>query len=103
MNYELEKGRESEVFEKIARRGGKLFRVRFVVVERNGVLRGRVISCEPIETLSGEVLTKEKVCLPVFRCAKSAPVKKVRFQKIVSPFTTLDFLTSIKIRAPSCL
>lgn len=49
---ELSFEKQSEIFERTVRdRDGRLFCVRFVVVEREGVLRGKVISCEQIYTI----------------------------------------------------
>lgn len=103
---------QSEVFEKIVcDRSGRVFRVRFVVVERAGTLRGRIISCEPVSNLSplskgGEGRVRgcyEAVCLPTGtqKSHTSRTVKKLG-EKIASPyFNKFQFLTAIKIRAPS--
>lgn len=92
---------QSEVFEKVVTKSGKLFLVRFVIVERGGKLRGRVISCEAIEALPAGATAESEHCLPAFSDVQPAPVTNERFEEIVSPFFTLEFLTSIKIRAPS--
>ncbi|TSC57722.1 MAG: hypothetical protein Greene041679_266 [Parcubacteria group bacterium Greene0416_79] len=56
---------QSEIFERIVRnRNGRVFRVRFVAVERGGILRGRIVSCEEIVSLSG---VKDKACRPIGR------------------------------------
>ena len=92
---------QSEIFEKVATKNGKLFLVRFVIVERGQKLRGRIISCEAIETLPIGVTTESEHCLPSFSDVQPAPITGKRFEEIVSPFFTFEFLTSIKIRAPS--
>lgn len=83
---------QSEVFEKIVcDRSGRLFRVRFVVVERGGALRGRVVSCEPMV-----------VFLPSTKRFVNKTGLSFQVRKIVSPyFNKFAFLTAIKIRAPS--
>ena len=93
--------KRSEILEKLVQRDGKLFLVRFIVVERKGKLIGKIISCEAIETLSGETVSKEKKCLPVCSEKQSAPASKVVFRKIVSPFSTLEFFMSQPTRAPA--
>ncbi len=101
---------QSEVFEKIVRdRSGRLFRVRFVVVERGGILRGRVVSCTSLSEIHS--LIKEGclpkgdgvVCLPVeTQKSRTSRVVQKLGEKIVSLyFNKFAFLTAIKIRAPS--
>lgn len=83
---------QSEVFEKIVSdRSGRLFRVQFVVVERSGKLRGRVVSCDPIVVfLPSTKRFADKTSLPF------------QVRKTISPyFNKFAFLTAIKIRAPS--
>ncbi|HEY4508477.1 MAG TPA: hypothetical protein VJJ55_02360 [Candidatus Paceibacterota bacterium] len=99
-----------EVFEKLVQAwDGRLFRVRFVVVERGGALRGRVISCTALDYFPSSVEegwplqadgvvvflpTEKKVC--VFRLVQELGTK------VASPyFNKFAFLTTIKIRAPS--
>ena len=94
--------KQSEVFEKVVSRNGRLFLVRFVVVEREGKLRGKVLSCEAIEVLAGDTDTTAKAtCLPSVTFTDEAPLSRELFCEIVSPYFTLDFLTSIQIRAPA--
>lgn len=93
--------RQSEIFEKIVNRDGKAFRIRFVILERGGRLRGKVISCEAIEALSGDIATEEEKCLPVFAAKQSTPTTRVDFREIVSPFSTLEFFMSQMTRAPA--
>ncbi len=90
-----------EVFEKVVSRNGRLFLVSFVVVEREGKLRGRVLSYEAIQTLAGTTETHEVTYLPSVTFAEEAPISRRSFYKLVSPYFTLDFLTSIQIRAPA--
>lgn len=102
---------QSEVFEKVVcDRGGRLFRVRFVVVEREGTLRGRIISCVPLSEIPSLVeegchdFSRDGVvCLPIGtqKSNTSRTIKKLG-KKIASPyFNKFRFLTAIKIRAPS--
>ncbi|PIQ68598.1 MAG: hypothetical protein COV91_03295 [Candidatus Taylorbacteria bacterium CG11_big_fil_rev_8_21_14_0_20_46_11] len=95
--------KQSEIFEKIVRnRNGQLFRVHFIVVERNGVFRGKVISYEEIQELRGCTDAECKHFLLAGNVAKrEARISKKGFQPVLSPFYTFDFLTEIKIRAPS--
>ena len=83
---------QSEIFERIVRdRSGRAFRVRFVVVERGGTLRGRIISCEPVLAFLPPV-KKSVFATPLnFRVRTTAPTY----------FNKFAFLTAIKIRAPS--
>jgi|ERR1035437_642800 hypothetical protein len=99
------------IYEKVVRsKTGQLFRVYFTVVNDAGVLRGRVLSMEPIlglttTNLSGTV-TSSHSCHAVFLPASvEADITKatVRFFEtydsgIVSP---LDFFMSQPTRAPS--
>jgi len=87
--------RQSEIFERIVRQAdGRLFCVRFVVVERGGVLRGKVVSC---------ALLAEEAPVLCGRAVLGAPaLTSSEFLPILSPFfSCFDFLTSIQIRAPS--
>lgn len=92
---------QSEVFEKVVTKNGKLFLVRFVILEKEGRLRGKVISCEAIETLPAGVTAESEHCLPVFSDIQPAPITGERFEEIVSPFFTLEFFISQMTRAPS--
>ena len=48
------------IYEKVLRApDGRLVRVTFAVVEVDGVLRGRVISMEPVLQVSGQVIKRE--------------------------------------------
>ncbi|MDO8564743.1 MAG: hypothetical protein Q7R88_01985 [bacterium] len=99
--------RQSEIFERITRdQRGKLFRVRFVIIERGGLLRGKILSCEPvfeIPTVKGQrsTVNGSSLCLPCFIGAGTHATSRLAVRKVTSPFSSFDFLTSIKIRAPS--
>ena len=94
--------RNSEVMERVVLQNGKLFRVRFVILERGGKLRGKVLSCEAIEVLACDTGTTAKAtCLPSVTFTDEAPLSHELFGEVVSPYFSLDFLTSIQIRAPS--
>ena len=93
--------KQSEIFEKVVSRNGRLFLVRFVIVERESKLRGRILSCEAIEALAGAEVSSEVTCLPSITFTDEAPIADKLFEEIISPYFCLDFLTSIKIRAPA--
>ncbi|OHA20853.1 MAG: hypothetical protein A2849_04210 [Candidatus Taylorbacteria bacterium RIFCSPHIGHO2_01_FULL_51_15] len=99
--------KQSDIFEKTVRRGGKLFLVRFVIVERCGQLRGKVLSCEPVEELAGctmyDLGCKDKNYFLPVRSKGTTPVAdtKTTVDEIVSPYTTLEFFMSQMTRAPS--
>ncbi len=94
--------KQLEIFERVVSRNGRLFLVHFVILERGGKLRGKVLSCEAIEVLAGEVsTTMEATCLPSVTFTDEAPLSHELFGEVVSPYFSLDFLTSIQIRAPS--
>ncbi|MEK7208150.1 MAG: hypothetical protein AAB699_01215 [Patescibacteria group bacterium] len=101
--------KHSQIFERIVRdRGGRLFRVRFVVVQRGGRLRGRVVSCEQAQELDGFKIQDSRFksqtcCLPAWKqlqVVKSEELKVSSF--FPSPyFNKFTFLISNNIRAPS--
>ncbi len=94
--------KQSDILEKVVSRNGRLFLVRFVVVEREGKLRGRVLSCEAVEALAGETtVATAGTCLPSITFTEEAPFSRRSFHTFISPYFTLDFLTSIQIRAPA--
>jgi hypothetical protein len=108
MIYDL-RIRNAEIFEKIVcDRRGRLLCVRFVVFERDGVLRGRIISVAPILSFSG---VKDKGLrikdfpryLPLWWSHRKVRDTGLRIKDFfVSPyFRNFDFMTVIKIRAPS--
>jgi|SRR6185369_6939994 len=90
------------IFEKvIAARNGQLVRVRFAIVEIEGILRGQVLSVTPIVSVEGEVASANlylpaSVETDVFEAVESS------FNSVfVSPFTTLEFFMSQPTRAPA--
>lgn len=91
----------SEIFEKVVNRGGTFFRIRFIILKREGRLRGKVLSCEAIETLSGETVETSSAYLPIGSTKQSRPSTAVRFEEIFSPFSALEFFMSQMTRAPS--
>lgn len=97
---------QSEVFERVVRDArGRAFCVRFVVVEREGILRGRIISCTPIHSLrtTNTIRTYEqKYLLSDTKHIQTSSTPKIFHSKTTSPyFNKFQFLTAIKIRAPS--
>ncbi|MDO8594975.1 MAG: hypothetical protein Q7R93_05730 [bacterium] len=94
--------KQSEIFERIVNRNGKLFLVRFVVVERAGKLRGKVISCEAIESLSGSTKETSRNYLPILRLPRIVKDEGLRIKDcLISPFSSLEFFMSQMTRAPS--
>ncbi len=86
------------IFERILKdKNGVLMRVRFTVVEVNGVFTPQIISVTPLVSK-----TEEAICLP---CAKDLKVvvddSTPSFISKVSPYFTLDFFMSQPTRAPS--
>ncbi|MSU55827.1 MAG: hypothetical protein EXS51_00750 [Candidatus Taylorbacteria bacterium] len=94
-------GKQSGILEKLVRRNGKLFLMRFVVLEREGKLRGKILSCQPIEILAGESTESTSSYLPVLADLQPAPISRVLFEELVSPLSTLEFFMSQMTRAPS--
>ena len=93
--------KQSEIFEKVVTKNGQLFLVRFIVIERGGKLRGRVLSCEAIKSLP-EITTDNGVLyFPEVTFGEVAPISRKFFGEIASPYFSLDFLTSVHIRAPA--
>ncbi len=93
---------QSEIFEKVVLRNGKLFRVRFVVIEREGKLRGKVVSCDVIETLDGDINDTKKY-FPLDIELGGFFEETRTFDVIASPYSYLDFFVSQMTRAPSWL
>ena len=102
---------QSEIFERIVRSGnGRVFRVRFVVVEREGILRGRVVSCVALNFIPSSVVegcpdfSGDGVVLFLSTEKKTYIFNLVQKigAKVASPyFNKFAFLTAIKIRAPA--
>ena len=118
--------KKSQVFEKIVNRSGKFFRVQFVILEREGKFRGKIIACDEIQTIrttneirkyeqrigrsyspfrkgSTRVGEGEGFYLPVSKTICGILDKGLKINDFyISPyFDCLEFLTCIKIRAPS--
>lgn len=86
------------VFERILKdKNGVLVRVRFTVVEINGVFTPQIISATPFVSKF-----EEAVCFP---CTKDTKVVvedvTPSFISKISPYFTLDFFISQPTRAPS--
>ena len=95
---------QSAIQERLIRnRSGVLMRVRFVIAEVDGVMRGRVISVEPVIALAGTTgKSHDNVfALPCAVTKKSVSHTWTSERIILSPFSPLDLLTNIKIRAPA--
>lgn len=90
----------NNVFERIVKdKDGILIRVRFTIVEINGVLKGHIISAEPLISKADNTI----FCLPCINeniesdiglCINNSELKH-------SPYFSLDFFTSQPTRAPS--
>ena len=89
----------NSIFERIVRdKNGVLVRVRFTIVEINGAFQGQIISATP---LAHEV-REETILLPIEKVSKVIIEKDlVYFDKIVSPYFSLDFFMSQPTRAPA--
>jgi|GEM_PF-1516269 len=104
------------IFERVLRsKDGQLMRVCFEVYEVNGEIKGRIIKAEPILSLnrsSAEQPSHDSYIngfgdnygtnLLLASANKIvSPYSWILEKKITSPFSEFEFLTSIKIRAPS--
>lgn len=94
------------IFERLIRsKNGQLMRVSFEIYEVNGDIKGRIIKAEPVLLLARATPKTAKESFDTLLL--SAPVKILSpyfwniEKKITSPFSEFQFLTSIKIRAPS--
>ena len=95
-------------YRNIRARNGVLMSVCFEVSEIDGVIRGRIISAQPIYELSASGTEKQNssnknivYCLSAAKESLISPYSWITQKKIVSPFSLLDLLTSVKIRATS--
>ena len=91
-------------FERVLRsKDGQLMRVCFEVYEVNGEIKGRIINAEPIFSI--ERSGSENFAQSIYAISGStkiiSPYSWIIEKKITSPFSEFEFLTSIKIRAPS--
>lgn len=111
--------RQSRFFEKVVSKNGKLFSIRFVIVEREGKLLGKIISCAEIRgeaqltspSLRLFYFTKgnarvgegERFYLPAWKHFNKVKDKGLKIKDFyISPyFDCFEFLTCIQIRAPS--
>lgn len=86
----------NSIFERIVRdKNGVLVRVRFTIVEINGVFQGQIISATPL-------VQEEAICLPIEKVSSVVIEKDIVFlNEIVSPYFSLDFFMSQPTRAPA--
>ena len=94
----------SSIFERIIRDShGVLVRVRFTVVEVNGVFKGQVISAEPLVSKTEGTKTDDTVvCLPCLKDNKIlVDISNTGFESILSPYFSLEFFMSQPTRAPA--
>jgi hypothetical protein len=89
----------NSIFERIVKdHGGSFIRVRFTVIEVNGVFQPQIISAESIIF----EVKSEVICLP---CIKDSLVISEdytpSFISKISPYFSLDFLMSQPTRAPA--
>ncbi len=86
---------------------GSLVRVKFQVYEIDGVLKGHIISAEPVISLKADPNTSSQnktnhFSLPCPRREKEESVISwFDTNHVVSPYSSLYLLTNIKIRAPA--
>ena len=100
------------IFEKVVRaKDGRLFAVRFVVIETSGQFRARIISAAQVIELGCRVKGigykgKKKKEKPILLNGSRAPSTKPQALSsfpFVSPFVSeLEFFVSQMTRAPSC-
>ena len=95
----LENKQLNSIFERIVEdKNGVLVRVRFTIIEVDGVFRGHVISAEPLVSK----VEKEKVlCLSCIKSPKVSIDSSIAFTPILSPYFSLEFLMSQPTRAPA--
>jgi hypothetical protein len=94
----------NSIFERIIRdSNGVLVRVRFTVVEVNGVFKGQVISAEPLVSKAENTETGDSVvCLPCLKDNKiPVDISNTGFETILSPYFSLEFFMSQPTRAPA--
>ncbi len=86
------------IFERILKdKNGVLVRVRFSVVEVNGVFTPQIISATPLVSKADEA-----ICLPCIKDTKVVVEDATpSFISKISPYFSLDFLMSQPTRAPS--
>jgi hypothetical protein len=86
---------------------GEQFRVVFAVHVVNGVLKGRIVSVQPvviglISVLPSSETDQRQPCLPVFHSQKKPETIYIpAFTHTVSPYIELYFFHSQPTRAPS--
>ena len=93
---------QSEVFERLTRdRRGRLFRVRFTLIERGGIIRGKVLSCEKVLEIAGGATWQNIFLLPTLLSATKAHSLVSGAFRFRSPFSIFDFYFSQPIRGPA--
>ena len=86
---------------------GALVRVRFEVYEIDGVLKGHILSIEPVISLAADPCSTaqnkaNRFSLPCPKCEKAESINSwFDTNHTVSPYSSLYLLTNIKIRAPA--
>ena len=94
-------------FERIVRdRSGVLMRVTFEIVEIDGELKGRVLTVSPFLVIPAKagILSPASSQVKFFLPAPAkivSPYFSYTQREAASPFSGLEFLTAVKIRAPS--
>jgi hypothetical protein len=93
------------IFEKIIHsKDGRLMRVTFEIYEFNGELSGRILKAEPVLELAHSASERMKAACALILCAPAKIISPYFWnieKRITSPFSDLQFLSNIKIRAPS--
>ena len=100
------------IYERIlTAKNGQLVRVRFAVVEVDGVMRGRVISVTPVVSVATKTVvpsarsaaaTHDQLCLPASVARDIAAAVEIVFAKEnLSPYASFEFFMSQPTRAPA--
>ena len=96
----------NSIFERIVYdKNGVLVRVRFTVVEVDGVFKGQVVSIEPVVSNTSSSKYKkptEPICLACIKDNKDFSLNlNTDFESIISPYFSLEFFMSQPTRAPA--
>src|SRR3989338_3622162 len=93
---------QSEVFERLTReRRGRLIRVRVTLIERGGMIRKKVVSCEKVLEIAGGATWQNIFFLPALLSATKAHSLVSGAFRFRSPFSIFDFYFSQPIRGPA--
>jgi len=107
LNYNNKYSTFGGIYERILRaKDGRLVRVRFVVSEMEGRLKGHIIAAEPVEAV--EAIKSARPTNPLFLPAQaSSPAHAPKIVRAIpstahfSPYFSFEFFMSQPTRAPS--